>query len=553
MAAAPLAAKWADPDWWAEVTPVAVTPVAAPRTPRRAATPPPGFAVSHDGGASPWPSSPRSLKPPLPDEVRYGMTSPRSATPPPRHESQISQQYHALVSSPSSPPTPSTLGEVRPQWTTRTTAGRAKLAVDTDNWLWAERTRKLRNQREAYRGQWQHHVRAKNAYEASAAREDRLSSLRSVRDDQVKSVDVRGKVGKREADLLRQKHHEQRQQWEAYGKDLHHVHNNDGARKQKVMLFEERRQESDRMKREREQHERARAAEISERMLANRQRAAHIRRENVRAVSSVSAAELRARGETYSAMRSQSVRHERQREHERQRSLNEAAWKRDAVHQASSREMVAAFNGAERRRKAIAATQVREQMQRMRRSRMHDVLSEADRKRALHDEVVRERLEGPAGSPPWSRGPQASPYGHVLGVELEAAVKRVQGDGRSVSPPDGRRRIAYVPEPPPPPAHYHDVPERRNDRPPHYLDGGIDDPHARRHRSPPPPRASTPPPRAPSPAGRHFSGYQTSSHHPEYAHRHDYVPYETEAAEPRAATDTRARYLFETFGGYESA
>lgn len=418
---------------------------------------------------------------------------------------------------------------MRPQWTARTVAGRAKLAVDGDNWEWAERTRKLRTQREAYCGQWQHHVRAKNSYEAALARQERLSSLRSVRDEHRQGIDERGKVGKGESELIRQKHHLQRRQWEAYGKDLHHVHNNAAARREKVMLHEERGSNSERMRRERERHERQRAVEITERAINNRERAERVRRENVQAVRSVSAAELRSRRATYDEMRQAEVVREGHREHERAVALSEAAWKRDAVHHVSSREMVAEFNALERQRKAAHAAQVRQQMHRLRHSRMRDVLGEAERKRALHDEVVRERTDGPLGSyhyhqtdyPQQLLGP-ATRSG--LGFELEE-IKRVNGgsygystdEGRPSSPP----RHAHSPPEHTPPPHYHDPPEHRDETPPHYLNGGVDDGHTSRRRHGNNPyggaeRASrhhTPPPH-----GRHVNGYL------EYARRYEDGP-----------------------------
>ena len=41
-------------------------------------------------------------------------------------------------------------GEVRPQWTARTSAGRAKLRIDDANWDQAELHRQHREEREKY-------------------------------------------------------------------------------------------------------------------------------------------------------------------------------------------------------------------------------------------------------------------------------------------------------------------------------------------------------------------------------------------------------------------
>lgn len=424
-----LVAQWADPDWWNLHTPSRSSYVATSSpTTRRAATPPPGYAVGHEHS-------------PLPDEVRYGSPVRYSKPPLPDQARCVSPPTSHRSYEPSSPRSSSLTGAVRPQWTERTTAGRAKLAVDANNWQWAERSRQLRNEREDYCGQVRNHVKMKNAYEASAARTERLQALQDVRSQVRFSIENKGLRGKQEVDQMRERQLHQRQQWELYGRQLHAVHNNEGARAQRVAMHLQRGDNCERMRRERERHERARAAEIAQRFDENRDRAERMRTENVRAVQSVSAAELRARQHDVDVMRHAEVRREGYRVNERQEVLATHREYRDAVHGVASRECVAEHNAAERARKAEHAAHVRRQMRRLRHVRMADVLGEAERKRAMHDEIVRERFEGPmpgghayAHYPLALRGPSSA---RGLGYELEG-VKRLVGGGLGYSTDEGR-------------------------------------------------------------------------------------------------------------------
>ena len=131
------------------------------------------------------------------------------------------------------------------------------------------------------------------------------------------------------------------------------------------------------------------------------------------------------------------------------------------------------MNAAERRRKAHAAAAVRNQMASLRRARMHTVLAEADRKRAMHDAVRAAAIDGPAaggssyyggfgGGSGYHGGGGSGYYGgggghaspqreRALGYELDG-VRRVHpggnagystDDGRPHGPPRGRQ---YEPE-----------------------------------------------------------------------------------------------------------
>ena len=121
-------------------------------------------------------------------------------------------------------------GEVRPQWTPRTSAGRAKLHVDDVNWEHAERLRQLREHREKYKAEFRNHIQLTNTYEAAVKREERLEALQSARQAVKQQTVEQGRQTKAEGEQLRELARQQRQNWEEYGKYLTRYHTNAGAR-----------------------------------------------------------------------------------------------------------------------------------------------------------------------------------------------------------------------------------------------------------------------------------------------------------------------------------
>jgi hypothetical protein len=303
---------------------------------------------------------------------------------------------------------------VRPQWTECTAAGRAKLSVDGTNWQWAEQTRRLRQERERYTGEWRRHRLMKNAYEAAIAREEQLDAVNSVRSAVQEHIKQRGHEGKVEADHLRRQHAQLRAQWEEHGRALHSVHNNQRARHERAVIEEERRQEATYRRADREVAYRERRAEGASRVRENRARAQRIREECGLAVRSVSEAELRVRQQTYDQMKQEQRHRHAERAQDRRIMLSMARSSHDAVHLESSRDRVAECNHAERERKAVEAAALRANIQRLRRARMHAEIADDHRKRTMHDAVRRAAFEGHAlHSPPASpsrRSPEGSFY-----------------------------------------------------------------------------------------------------------------------------------------------
>lgn len=255
----------------------------------------------------------------------------------------------------------------------------------------------MRSEREAFRDEWQEHVRLKNAHEAAIAREDRQLMLHNARGIVQHDIHERGRAGKTDAARLNQYVQEQRQAWERHGQWLHHVHNNEGVRRQRAQVLSARGKTYERMRRESERIERERAAELSAHLLANRQRAERMRRENVLGVRSTSAAELRMRRGVYSTMRDECVSREEMCRAQKHDGLRSARMSHDAVDRVASRDCVAECNDAERRRKAHAAALMRGEIAALRRARMRTDVAEVHRKRAMHDAVREAALDGPSG------------------------------------------------------------------------------------------------------------------------------------------------------------
>ena len=371
--------------------------------------------------------APRSFKPPVPEEAKSPPRSPNRSPEPLRS----ARSY-----------TSSANGDVRPQWTPHTTAGRAKLHVDGENWEWAERARRLRVDRERYRHHWTQQLSQRNSYEAAARREDNLRAIAHMKAQHKQALDRKGIAGKRESDDMRRRAREQKEAWEHYGRLLHTVHNNDGCRRQKALLHNQRAQEYVQSRRVSERIVREREAEEAHRAVYVKERAEAIRQDNVRAVKSVSASELKIRQKAADAMRQEEVRRSGYRHYNRQLDIAEQRRTRDAVDNSASIAVVAEANAAERRRKKVIAAQVREQIQAMRHSRMYTERSEVERKRAMHDAVRRAAIDGPEGGHTYGQYSRMlnSPRDSELGFSL-SGVRRTGGGGTAnygYSSDDGR-------------------------------------------------------------------------------------------------------------------
>ena len=403
---------WMSAEWWdanAEMIPAAPASLSlqsdSPRDPHarhhahrpRSMTPPPSSSprMASSPPRAATPPSYRSIKPPLPVEAR-SPTTPRSLSPSPR----------------SSSPGPA---DVRPRFTPRTSAGRAKLSIDAGNFEQAELTRQLRAQREQYRVDFKHYVQETNAYNASHARSRQLLALQEVRDQTAVEAERAARELRREANELRRQHAEQRREWEEYGRSLKHVHNNHGARVQREHVAHGRVRDAIERRRESEHMRRICAHELAERERAKRERAQSARHANAYGLRSASEAELLARQEHSARMRHDLHERDRARFHSRRVQVSSARASHDQVFDESSRYRVAEFNAAERERKAEAARQLRDDLHSMRRERMLQQAAERARKQAMHDAVMQATLGG-------------SPFSTTeLGARALDGVRRLSG------------------------------------------------------------------------------------------------------------------------------
>lgn len=392
-----MAASWMDPQWWAN----------APAEPRLHEA----LIDSHNAAQrmqwrngngssqgriiSRRSSSPRQIKPPLPDEARSPAPSPRQHMPRPA----------SPYTRPDSPP-PSArswhsvnnasvmAGEVRPQWTPRTSAGRAKLHVDDVNWEHAERLRQLREHREKYKAEFRNHIQLTNTYEAAVKREERLEALQSARQAVKQQTVEQGRQTKAEGEQLRELARQQRQNWEEYGKYLTRYHTNAGARAARRQVEFGKADEAERQRRQRESHRHERAHELSEHIVANREKAQRARRESSLALRSVSDAELRSRHEVAQLMRRAEMHRDGQRLVEKREMLEIARQSHDAVLEHSAREKVRGYLEADRRKNIAPAAEQRARLHRMRFAIRNETNEDFARKKEMHDAVKHAEIYG---------------------------------------------------------------------------------------------------------------------------------------------------------------
>jgi hypothetical protein len=285
-------------------------------------------------------------------------------------------------------------GEYRPQWTPRTTAGRAKLRVDDNNWEYAERHRQQREERENYTAEFRNHVQLTNSYEAAVKREERLSALQHSREATSQQIVEQGKQIKSESEQLRAVARQQRQQWEDYGRFLTGFHTNVGARRARRLVEDEKVDEAEVRRRQRESHRHERAYEVSQRVLANREKAQRARTELSLSMRSVSAAELHSRHQVAQWMRQAERVRDGERGAEKRQVLETAKQSHDAVLENSSRGKVVGYLEADRRRRAATAAAQRAQLRSMSHVRAAEHYDEISRRRAMHDAVRHAELHG---------------------------------------------------------------------------------------------------------------------------------------------------------------
>lgn len=343
------------------------------------------------------------------------------------------------------------LGEVRPQWTPATSAGRARLRVDDANWQLAESARVERSEAEMFLGDLRQRHRASNAQQAAMARRERLEVLHHVRATSRTLIDDKAARAKAETREQLRQLQAARAEWEQHGRTLP-AHDRSGIVRERQRIAHENVASAREVRRQREAIRDHCARELTGRLLANQEKAMHIRQRNTLAVRSVSAAELRDRQGTVDTMRRQEASRDRERYAEKHHAYARSRSSHEQVHRVSSRECVAHYIAAERARKAAVAAAVRESIDARRLERAYAERAEEERKRALHDAVRRGVYEGYAfevsttGEALDGRSSAVEPSGR----RQPPSPRGWEAPGRAPSPSPSRPRAASPRQQPPP-------------------------------------------------------------------------------------------------------
>ena len=289
----------------------------------------------------------------------------------------------------------SPLSDVRPQWTPRTSAGRAKLMTESKKWERAEDERQRKAHHEHLKYQRSQHGFQSKSDRVFIAREDKLNALQDSREAHCKAIHAVGRVVKARAEELRQQHIQGQQAWQARGRALHSVNNNsERVRGQRDKLHQERSAHSAARAAERRRHEAERALERAEHIRVSRERAARNRRitqDRVR-VSSTRSLESRERG--VDDMRETQLAREEERFQTMHQKREANREKRDGVAKALSPMNVRDFKAREQARKAQVSARMREQSIKNGREFLQARLADMERKTRQHDAVRRSAIEG---------------------------------------------------------------------------------------------------------------------------------------------------------------
>jgi len=285
----------------------------------------------------------------------------------------------------------------RPQWTPRTSAGRAKLIAVSENWEWADETRRIRNRRERYKIETEKHKEMCNFHEATLAREQRSAALQDARDMTRQAAEEHGRARKAESMELRRRRSQFEMNYIEDARNLHYVHNNERMHSARASVQREREVEARRRVVERQRAERFKARELSEHLLFNKARAQQVRSASLYGVRSSNDQHLQQRTEQADEIKDDSARRADERFQYRQRTLLEHRQSHNAVVSASSPSRVRDLKARLREEKAQSCERMRDELQRMHVHRLHRLLAEEERKRELHDSVRRAAIDGEGG------------------------------------------------------------------------------------------------------------------------------------------------------------
>ena len=291
-----------------------------------------------------------------------------------------------LATSPSSP-----VG-VRPQWTPRTSAGRAKLMTESANWELAEEERVLQRERDLQIEQQQWQRRELTA----ALAEQRKDALETSRENHRVAVRRISKEAKDESDGCRRQHAVAREAFQdRASKTIPRAQENqERVRREQMRMHEDRSSHVAAQNAERQRADYERQREIAEHKASARARADERKRVHTYRAHSTKARELRSREANVDEMRQKQASREGalNQYKEQVRQFNRCL--RDGVATSSSPDMVRDFKARERARKAALSGQVKDQLERDRQEFEAARRSEEERKRAMHDDVRRAATGG---------------------------------------------------------------------------------------------------------------------------------------------------------------
>ena len=289
----------------------------------------------------------------------------------------------------------SPIAGVRPQWTPRTSAGRAKLMTESQNWEQAESVRQLKKSHEQAVSERLRMNKLSNADEAAIKREATRQALDSSRESYRQLVDELGREGKQRAEMNRRLHAEARTAWQEQGNALPRAQENtQRARLEQTKVITANALHVATveafMKREEENlvdglyARKAEIREAGQRMRRTGQMARRVSKEHT----------MREREATVDAVRQRQMAGEKQLAQAR----SDEASRRLALHDSVARRLstgnVRDFKAQERERKARIAAQLKAQTQRNRKEYEETVRADMERRRRLHDGVRKAETDG---------------------------------------------------------------------------------------------------------------------------------------------------------------
>ena len=289
----------------------------------------------------------------------------------------------------------SPIAGVRPQWTPRTSAGRAKLMTESYKWEQAETVRELKKSHQQAVSERSQMRKMSNADEAALRREATRQALDSSRECYHQMVEEIGREGKESAETNRRLHAEARRAWQDRGHALPRAQQNT----QRAQLEQKKVVASNAlhvasveefMRREEENlvdglHARKAAIrEAGQRMRRTSQMARRISKEG----------NMREREATVESIRQRQTAGEKQLAQAR----SDEAARRLALHDSVSRRLSTGnlrdFKAQERERKAYVAAQLKAESLRNRKQYEQTVRADTERRRRLHDGVRKAETDG---------------------------------------------------------------------------------------------------------------------------------------------------------------